>query len=267
MRRIGLFLKKLLPGNFYIKLLHLYGFFNSLFCFGSKYKCILCGRSSRKLLPTGINNEVALNLIGGGYRLTLCPFCFSADRERLVYYYLKNKTDIFKSEIKFKLLHIAPEDSFKKVLRSYSSIDYISGDIESSLADIKIDITDIKFDDNYFDVIICNHVLEHVADDKKAMRELFRVLKPGGFAILQVPISKKLTETFEDFSITSPEEREKQFGQKDHVRIYGKDYKERLENVGFGVELYDVKKDLNAEEIKRYGLNVEEILYIGRKSS
>ena len=267
MRKIGLFLKKLLPERFYIKLLHLYGFFNFFFCFGSKYKCILCGKSSRKLLPTGINNEVALNLIGGGYRLTLCPFCFSADRERLVYYYLKNKTDIFKSERRSKLLHIAPGESLKKALKSYSSVDYISGDIKSSLADIEIDITDIKFNDNCFDVIICNHVLEHVLDDRKAVEELFRVLKPGGWAILQVPISKKHTETFEDFSIISPEEREKYFGQKDHVRVYGKDYKERLENVGFEMELYDIKKDLSVEEIKKYGLNIEEIIYIGHKMS
>jgi len=266
MRKIGLFFKKLLPGKCYIKLLHLYGFFNSFFCLGSKYKCIICGKSSRKLLPTGINNEVALNLIGGGYRLTLCPFCFSADRERLVYYYLKNKTDIFEPERKFKLLHIAPGERLKKVLKS-SSIEYVSGDIESSLADIKIDITDIKFDNNCFDAIICNHVSEHVLDDKKAMSELFRVLKPGGFAILQVPISKKHTETFEAFSITSPEEREKCFGQKDHVRMYGEDYKKRLENVGFEVELYDIKKDLSTEEIKKYGLNIEEILYIGHKTS
>lgn len=97
------------------------------------------------------------------------------------------------------------------------------------------------------------------------MRELCRVLKPEGFAILQVPISKNAKETFEDFSITTPEEREKYFGQKDHVRIYGKDYKNRLENVGFKVEIYDIKKDLNIKQIKKYGLNEEETLYIGKK--
>ena len=97
------------------------------------------------------------------------------------------------------------------------------------------------------------------------MRELFRVLRPEGFAILQVPISKKAKETFEDFSITSPEEKERYFGQKDHVRIYGQDYKRRLESVGFKVELYDIKSDLNIKEIKRYGLNREEILYVCRK--
>ena len=133
------------------------------------------------------------------------------------------------------------------------------------MADRKIDITDINFENDYFDFIICNHVLEHVKDDIKAMSEVFRVLKPEGEAILQVPISKYNKETFEDFSIILPEEREKYFGQKDHVRIYGQDYEERLESADFKVELYDIKKDLNTREIKKLGLNEKEILYIGKK--
>jgi len=164
-----------------------------------------------------------------------------------------------------KLLHIAPEKNLQKILKSFSHIKYISGDLNHLVADRKIDITNINFENDYFDFIICNHVLEHIVDDQKAMRELFRVLRPKGFAILQVPISKKAKETFEDFSITSPEEREKYFGQKDHVRIYGKDYKERLESIGFKVELYDIKKDLSIQDIKKYGLNEEEILYVCRK--
>jgi len=146
-----------------------------------------------------------------------------------------------------------------------SKIRYISGDLNSLVADRKIDITNINFENDYFDFIICNHVLEHIADDQKAMRELFRVLRPGGEAILQVPISKYNKKTFEDFSIILPEEREKYFGQKDHVRIYGKDYKNRLERIGFKVELYDIKNDLNIQDIKKFGLNEEEILYIGKK--
>jgi len=148
------------------------------------------------------------------------------------------------------------------VLKAFSKIKYISGDLNLLVADRKIDITDINFENDYFDFIICNHVLEHVQDDRKAMSELFRVLKPDGEAILQVPISKYNKETFEDFSIVSPREREKYFGQKDHVRIYGKDYKNRLENVGFKLEIYDIKKALNIKEAKRLGLNREEILYV-----
>ena len=162
-------------------------------------------------------------------------------------------------------MHIAPEKNLQKVLRASTKIKYINGDLNPLVADRKIDIIDINFGDNYFDFIICNHVLEHIKNDRKAMSQLFRVLKPEGFAILQVPIAKNAKETFEDFSITSPEEREKYFGQKDHVRIYGRDYKGRLESVGFKVELYDIKKDLSIKAIKKYGLNEEEILYIGKK--
>ena len=114
-------------------------------------------------------------------------------------------------------------------------------------------------------MIICNHILEHIVDDRKAMYKLFRVLRPEGFAILQVPITKNAKETFEDLSITSPKERERYFGQKDHVRIYGKDYKKRLENVGFKVNLYDIKNDLSIQDIENYRLNREEILYVCRK--
>lgn len=151
------------------------------------------------------------------------------------------------------------------MFRASDKINYISGDLNPLAADRKIDITDINFENDYFDFIICNHVLEHIQNDRKAMSELFRVLKPGGEAILQVPISKYNKETFEDSSVTTQEEREKYFGQRDHVRIYGKDYKKRLEDVGFKVNLYDIKKDLNIKEIKKLGLNEEENLYIGNK--
>jgi len=129
------------------------------------------------------------------------------------------------------------------------------------VADRKIDITNINFKNGYFDFIICNHVLEHIQDDRKAMCELFRVLRPGGKGILQVPISKNAKETFEDFSIISPREREKYFGQKEHVRIYNQGYKERLESAGFKVELYDIKNNLNI----KYSFNENEILYVCRK--
>ena len=184
----------------------------------------------------------------------------------MIYWYIVNKTNILlRSQKIIRLLHIAPEKNLQKVIKASTKINYISGDLNPLVADRKIDITDINFENDYFDFIICNHVLEHIVDDRKAMRELFRVLRPEGFDILQVPISKKAKETFEDFSITSPEERERYFGQKDHVRIYGKDYKERLESIGFKVNLYDIKKNLSIQDIKKYGLNEEEILYIGKR--
>lgn len=171
----------------------------------------------------------------------------------MIYWYIINKTKILNPSKNIRLLHVAPEKNLQKVLKAFSKIKYISGDLNPLVADRKIDITNINFENDYFDFIICNHVLEHIVDDQKAMRELFRVLKPEGFAILQVPISKKAKETFEDFSITSPEERKIYFGQKDHVRIYGKDYKERLESVGFKVNLYDIKNDLSIQDVKKYG--------------
>ena len=177
--------------------------------------------------------------------------------------YIINKTKILNSSKNIRLLHIAPEKNLQKILKSFSHIEYISGDLNPLMnCDIRLDITDMNFEYNFFDVIICNYVLEHIVDDRKAMRELFRVLKPKGFAILQVSISKNAKETFEDFSITSPKEKERYFGQKDHVRIYGsKDYKNRLESVGFKIELYDSKSDLSIQDIKKHGLNEEEILY------
>ncbi len=183
----------------------------------------------------------------------------------MIYWYIINKTKILNPSKNIRLLHVAPEKNLQKILKSFSHIKYISGDLNPLVADMKIDITNINFEDDYFDVIICNHVLEHVQDDKKAMSELFRVLKPSGEAILQVPISKYNKETFEDFSIISPREREKYFGQKDHVRIYGQDYKRKLESVSFTLDLYDIKKELNIKEVKKIGLNEEEILYICRK--
>jgi len=115
--------------------------------------------------------------------------------------------------------------------------------------DIRLDITDMNFEDNFFDAIVCNHALDHIVDDQKAICELFRVLKPEGFAILQVPISKNAKNTFEDFAITSPEEREKYYGQKDHVIIYGHDYKRRLESAGFKGKLCNMKEDLSVQDI------------------
>lgn len=134
-----------------------------------------------------------------------------------------------------RLLHIAPERNLQKALEK-KNIEYFSADLDSPLAKIKMDIQNIKFPANYFDAIICNHVLEHIIDNKKAMRELYRVLKPRGWAILQVPYLPIMKTTFEDSAIVTPKERENIFGQSDHVRIYGNDYPERLRSVGFQVK-------------------------------
>lgn len=184
----------------------------------------------------------------------------------MIYWYIVNKTNILNSDKTINLLHVAPERNLQKILKSFSNIEYVSGDLNPLMnCDIRLDITDMNFEDKFCDVIICNNVLEYIVDDRKAMSELFRVLTLEDFAILQVPILKNVEETFEDLLITSPEERERYFGQKDHVRIYDKDYKRRLESVGFEVNLFDIKMFLSIKEIKKYGLNEEEILYVCRK--
>lgn len=160
------------------------------------------------------------------------------------------------------MLHIAPELSFMDRFEALPDLEYITGDIESPLAKVKMDIHDIPFEENTFDVIFCNHVLEHVADDIKAMQEMRRVLKPGGWAILQVPFFYPLKETtYTDDSITNPKEREKHFGQDDHVRMYGKDYGHRLASSGFKVHEEQLIHEMSKEEIARYALPSQEIIY------
>jgi len=166
----------------------------------------------------------------------------------------------------FKVLHLAPERCFIKRFEALSTIDYITADLESPWAKIKMDIHDIPFEENTFDVIFCNHVLEHVDDDKKAMRELCRVLKPDGWAIMQPFINTNLEKTYEDPAITTPKEREQAYWQSDHLRMYGLDYKERLENEGFSVKVDDFVKGLGRDLIKKHGLSEEEQVYVCSKA-
>lgn len=143
---------------------------------------------------------------------------------------------------KLKVLHFAPEKILTSIFKSYNNVEYLSVDIDPQKAMAKEDITNLSFEDNSFDIIFCSHVLEHIEDDSKAIKELNRILKPNGFAILQVSVKdefngRKIVKTFEDFTITDPKERERIFGQYDHVRIYGRDYRDRLENGGFKVKI------------------------------
>jgi ubiquinone/menaquinone biosynthesis C-methylase UbiE len=147
-----------------------------------------------------------------------------------------------------------------------TNIDYLSADLDSPIAMIKMDITKIPYKDNFFNVVICNHVLEHIPNDRQAMSDLYRVLKPGGWAILQVPISLSLERTYDDPTVTAPGEREKKFGQSDHVRIYARDYKDRLESVGFTVEVYSIRQEFGDSTINKYALAKDEDLYLASKS-
>ena len=222
----------------------------ALFYKGNNVQCPVCDSTFRKFLPYGRQSR----------ENALCPSCLALERHRLIWLYLRDRTDFFTKER--KMLHIAPELCFIDRFEKLDNLDYITGDIESPLAKVKMDIHEIPFEENTFDVIFCNHVLEHVDSDIKAMQEMLRVLKPGGWAILQVPFFYPLKdETFEDKSITSPTEREKVFGQDDHVRMYGKDYAKRLASAGFNVVEEKMVMELPKEEVERYALPKDEIIY------
>jgi SAM-dependent methyltransferase len=178
--------------------------------------------------------------------------------------YLKNETNFFTTEK--KVLHFAPEQCFLKRFKKLKHIDYTTTDLESPIADIKADICNLPFEDNSYDVILCNHVLEHVESDIKAMKEVFRVLKSGGWAILQVPINYDYKETHEDLTITDPKERERIFGQYDHVRWHGTDYGKRLASAGFDVDENAYIDSFSDEDIEKYRLPKGEIVYIAKKA-
>lgn len=223
-----------------------------LFYRGHNVECPICGSHFRKFLPYGRINP---------RQNALCPSCLSLERHRLIWLYVKNKTDFFTK--KQTVLHIAPEPCFMERFEKQHGDTYITADIESPLAKVKMDIHQIPFGENHFDVVLCNHVLEHVQDDIKAMSEICRVLKPGGWAILQVPFFSPIPEkTYEDFSITDPRERERAFGQDDHVRKFGTDYPRRMEMAGLSArpDRYAATLDAN-----RYGITPNEILYVGFK--
>lgn len=223
---------------------------------GDEVECPVCQRSFRKFLSYGSAVAHRENV--------LCPYDLTLERHRLIWLYLLNKSDFFTAE-QIEMLHIAPEQCFLPHFKKQNNLKYLTGDLVSPIADIHFDLHDIPLEDNRFDVVFCNHVLEHVEDDKQCMGELFRVMKPGGWGIFQVPMDLTRSETYEDKSITSPEEREKHFWQKDHVRLYGLDYPEKLKAVGFDVEEYNPKTELDEKLIERYRLSPGEILYIFRK--
>lgn len=234
---------------------------------GRRYVCPFCRSRLRTLLPIGLELPVLelKNVAGSGYRRAVCPVCISHDRERLIYLYLLHKTDVFQSSL--KLLHVAPERKLSAMLGAQTSLDYLTGDLKPERAMVKMDVADLRLDSASFDAVICNHVLEHVADDRKAMSELFRILRPGGWAILQVPISLTMKNTYEDFSLATPDARRRAFGQGNHVRLYGQDYAQRLEETGFDVELFDWTREADkfGGPKNRFGLDPRERVYVARK--
>jgi len=223
-----------------------------LFYLGSGRRCPICGVRRRKFLPFG-------------YVVTrsdaLCPKCLSLERHRLLWLYLQRETDLFTG--RYRLLHIAPEVCLSAPLRQ-AAAEYVSADLESPLAELHFDVQQIPLPDASFDVLICNHLLEHVADDRRALREFQRILRPGGWGVLLSPVDLSRARTFEDDTITDPDERTRIFGQYDHRRIYGRDYADRLRAAGFEVEEIDYAARFTEDERRRYALSADR-LYIVRK--
>lgn len=221
---------------------------------GNNFTDPIDGKSYRKFLPYGYGKQ---------RENALSPGTLSLERHRQMWLYLQNETNFFTQN--YKVLHIAPEQEFLRKFKKMKNLDYTSADLFSPIVDVKADILDLPFDDESFDIVICNHVLEHIEDDRKAMSELYRVIKKGGWGILQVPMKNSLERTYEDFTITDPRERQKHFGQYDHVRWYGMDYFDRLKSVGFDAEANFYSQKFNDADIKRFGLNRNEILPIVKK--
>ena len=229
-----------------------------LFLRGKEFTCPICGKRFRKLLPYGYVTP---------RENALCPSCLSLERHRLLWLWLERESNLLHSHP--RLLHIAPEvclmHHLKRLYRPCPEY-YVTADLESPLADLHFDVQQIPLADNSFEVVICNHLLEHVADDRKALGELFRILKPEGWGILLSPIDYRLEKTFEDDSITDPAERTRLFGQYDHRRAYGRDYIDRLREAGFEAEEIDYAARFSDEERRRYALPDDRI-YVVRKGA
>lgn len=221
---------------------------------GNNFTDPIDGNSYKAFLPYGYEKQ---------RQNVLSPGTLSLERHRLMWLYLQQETNFFSANL--KVLHMAPEQSFYKRFRALKNLDYTTCDLDSPIADVKADIQNLPFENDSFDVIFCNHVLEHVEDDQKALHELYRVMKPGGWGILQVPIRYQQEKTFEDPTITNRQERIEKFGQYDHVRVYGRDYYEKLAAIGFKVEQVNLSENLTEGEIRRFALEKNEILPVVRK--
>ncbi|TAL71084.1 MAG: class I SAM-dependent methyltransferase [Bacteroidetes bacterium] len=219
---------------------------NKIMLSGNKYYCIICDRNYRKFFSVGKRSNVR------------CPGCGSFERHRLLFYFLKEKTTIFKSE--YSVMEVAPLLTIHRLFNKLGNIKYTSIDLESDYVTSKVDLTKLPFENDTYDCIFCYHVLEHIEDDIQALSEMFRVLKKGGFAIVQSPLDKSLEKTLQYDNTKTPESRLKAYGQKDHVRIYGRDFISRIESVGFGVTEDKFINSFSDEDINKFALDKEEYI-------
>ena len=223
--------------------------FLAVFLKGDRYQDPIDGTGFRKFLPYG--HEKSRENV-------LSPSTLSLERHRLLWLFLKRETNFFADPL--KVLHFAPEQAFFKRFKKLNNIQYITTDLNSPLAQVKADICELPFENDEFDVILCNHVLEHIEDDEKAISELYRVMKPGGWGIFQVPLDNSRSVSFEDPTIVDKKERARIFGQYDHVRIYGMDYFTKLERHGFKVTPRDYTAELDPKDVDRFRLAQGELI-------
>ena len=223
---------------------------------GKGKQCPLCGCQRRKFLPYGYVTP---------RENALCPNCLSLERHRLLWLWLVRESDIGRGAMALpKMLHIAPEVALmRKFKKMYASTPdrYVTADLESPLADMHFDVQQIPLEAESFDAVICNHIMEHVEDDHKALSELYRIMRRGGWGVILSPVELEREHTFEDDTITDPAERTRIFGQYDHRRIYGRDYAARLREAGFEVYDIDYKNELSKAEQELYALPADH-LYI-----
>lgn len=245
---------RIIPRHYLQHVSHFFLRIFSLFLRGNKFEDPINGKTYRKLLPYG-RLKPRENAIA--------PDSLSLERHRLMWLFLKNKTNFFTDNLKF--LHIAPEYCFIKIFKGMKNLDYLTADLISPWADVKMDVHDIPFEENTFDVVICNHVLEHVDDADKVMKEFYRVMKPGGWGIFQVPIDYNNSVTIEDRSVTDPRERERLYWQSDHLRLFGRDYGDKLTTAGFRVTESNFINEIDPKLVERYALDKNEIVYYCQK--
>jgi SAM-dependent methyltransferase len=250
------FLLRTLPRPLLIKLSLVFQKISPLLYAGNRYEDPINGKTYRKFLPYGYSGIAKRSNV-------LSPGTMSLERHRVLWLYLNNKTNFFTSPL--KVLHIAPEQCFYKIFRAMPNLDYTTGDYNSPIADIHFDLHKAPFENNTFDVVFCNHVLEHVEDAHQCMNELYRIMKPGGWGIFQVPQDVSREVTYEDPNITDPEEREKHFWQKDHVRLFGRDYAQWLTKAGFKVTADEYVKSFTPEQRDRYRIPENEVVYFCQK--
>ncbi len=242
--------KRLFPERLLPLALDLYGTVNAIIYAGDNVTCPCCSGSFRKFKAYG-----AVKRLG-----VMCPRCRSFARHRLVWLYLEQRTAFFTDEL--VVLHFAPEFWLRRVFDALPNLRYVSADLRSPLSDLRTDITDIACADGLFDVVICVHVLEHVSKDRRAVSEILRVLKPGGWAIIVVPLDAGREETLEVPGADSPAERMRLYGKRDHVRIYGSDFGERLAGAGFEVTRERFGGQLGPEVMKTFGLSESTDIYL-----